>query len=1296
MQADKGKQTDPPLSQKSSWNWSSTISAFAIFLLSLAGGVVGGLVGSRTRSHHAEGECAGRAMMAKVGMARATPMRAVVDGGCTHVCFNDPAAFKPGSIRVPDKPTYMLLGDDTRVPVKGVGTIEIDLVDDENAVRYERRKSFYTPDMTHNLIPERKEWRKHQTKVRKEDKNMMHLTNGSVKISDETGLYTVKYKHVHTCAGNVNYANLSTHEKNYMRYHVRLGHPSSGKMKLMSKQCVGAKGLAGIPPAVFDAAPPCPHCLSAKMRKKSLKQTPPDDSSDKRVVMDVWGPFKIPSAEYGYHYLVGFTHEATGYTAVYPTKRHDAEELIRTTKRYRGDMARYDLDLKILRTDNGPEMSSAAFQTYLAETLITWERSAPYVHEQVGLQERRWGIIIPKVIAMLKQGGAKLKHWASAARYAAYLVNMEPLERRDDKRSPYERLTGKPPNLAPVRTYFSKAWGAVSAEQREHKLSDRAIEGRFVGLASNGSAWVLYSRGRTPNRHFTVVQATFDESDVMGERAGVDPDPDVWPGSSNGPDDGNGVTGDSNGGGDADGEAGGNGGNAQRAVADVAGSADNGYDRAGVSGSGDGGLGSGGGGVGTGDERIDRGGGSGGDLSAGGGADGVPTDAGDDGSVDGAPRSQMLNEIAPDRGFVENLPAVEEVAVGSRPGGGGFALRPRLAALIAEAVEWDGADAWHDSEWSLTHGGGDDDIDILEDGIAFVSCVDNKKFVADERGMREIKIPQNHAQARGSPEWPYWQQAERVEIDTIENMDTYELVPEAEVIELGEPILNSKMAYDVKTDERNNLLKWKARGVAVGSRQQQGINYEEVFSATVRFGSIRILLAIAAVLDLELHQYDIKGAYLHAEMDMVVYMRQFQGHEKYGPNGEPLVCKLRRALYGSKQAGRLWRKKLAAWLIEFGFMQCAFDECCYVWRQNGQTCILGVFVDDIILATSDRNMLKSFSAGLKRAFTVDDRGELKWALGMLITRDRRRRSITISCEARIKAMVERYAQGASHHKTYATPADKTVLELWTEPMTREAIKAVRKDAKKQETRSLIGALIFVASVMRVDVAQAVSRVARHIHNPSETVHAAAIRILLYLNQTKDLGITYGGLKDSSVHGLTRSMHVLVDASWEVGCSVSGVVLMVAGGAVAWVSRKQAIQGLSSPDVETYAASAAAADLLHQRGLTQEFGMPMTEPTTIWCDNTGTVSVANDSGSVSRSRHLAMRARFLQDFKATGEGKVCYIRTDDNAADALTKPLERAKFSKHRAYLLGMVDVEELRAKRELEGDTTSKEKDAAK
>jgi hypothetical protein len=236
--------------------------------------------------------------------------------------------------------------------------------------------------------------------------------------------------------------------------------------------------------------------------------------------MDVWGPFRVPSAEYGYHYLIGFTHEGSGYVAVYPTKRHDASVLISTTKRYWGDMARFDLDLKILRTDGGPEMRSNEFQEYLSSKGVTWERSAPYVHEQVGMQERRWGMIIPRAMATPKQCGARLGHWASAARYATYLLNIQPLSRDGDSRSPHERLTGVLPDLAPVRTFWSRMWGAVTAEQRDHKLSDRAVEGRFVGMAANGSAWVLYSSALPLNRHFIVAQATFDEENVLDVAAG--------------------------------------------------------------------------------------------------------------------------------------------------------------------------------------------------------------------------------------------------------------------------------------------------------------------------------------------------------------------------------------------------------------------------------------------------------------------------------------------------------------------------------------------------------------------------------------------------------------------------------------------------------------------------------------------------------------------------------------------------------------------------------------------------------
>jgi hypothetical protein len=81
--------------------------------------------------------------------------------------------------------------------VKGIGTLDINLVDSDASVRYTRGKSFYTPDMTHNLIPERKEWRKYQTRVRKEDENMMHLSNGSVSRPTDIHLHTLT-PHLHT------------------------------------------------------------------------------------------------------------------------------------------------------------------------------------------------------------------------------------------------------------------------------------------------------------------------------------------------------------------------------------------------------------------------------------------------------------------------------------------------------------------------------------------------------------------------------------------------------------------------------------------------------------------------------------------------------------------------------------------------------------------------------------------------------------------------------------------------------------------------------------------------------------------------------------------------------------------------------------------------------------------------------------------------------------------------------------------------------------------------------------------
>ena len=126
----------------------------------------------------------------------------------------------------------MRIGDNSRVDVEAVGTVDVYLTDSKNRVRYTRPQVFYTPSMRHSLIPERREWKRYRTRVRKEDENVIHLPNGSVSMDDASGLYMVKYEPAAESqqAGVANVAQLSKHEKNFLKWHCRLGHPSNGKM----------------------------------------------------------------------------------------------------------------------------------------------------------------------------------------------------------------------------------------------------------------------------------------------------------------------------------------------------------------------------------------------------------------------------------------------------------------------------------------------------------------------------------------------------------------------------------------------------------------------------------------------------------------------------------------------------------------------------------------------------------------------------------------------------------------------------------------------------------------------------------------------------------------------------------------------------------------------------------------------------------------------------------------------------------------------------------------------------------
>ena len=158
-------------------------------------------------------------------------------------------------------------------------------------------------------------------------------------------------------------------------------------------------------------------------------------------------------------------------------------------------------------------------------------------------------------------------------------------------------------------------------------------------------------------------------------------------------------------------------------------------------------------------------------------------------------------------------------------------------------------------------------------------------------------------------------------------------------------------------------------------------------------------MAIGAARDYELFNVDIKAAYLSSKMDVELYMAEPPGHETVDAEGNTggTVLRLVKALYGAKQSAALFRKRLHGWLVDYGFEPTVHDDCVYTLRRSdGEELFVGIFVDDIIACASSGGIRREFIESLSDEFTIDDRGDLEWALGLRVARDRSRRALTIS------------------------------------------------------------------------------------------------------------------------------------------------------------------------------------------------------------------------------------------------------------------------------------------------------------
>ena len=497
--------------------------------------------------------------------------------------------------------------------------------------------------------------------------------------------------------------------------------------------------------------------------------------------------------------------------------------------------------------------------------------------------------------------------------------------------------------------------------------------------------------------------------------------------------------------------------------------------------------------------------------------------------------------------------------------------------------------------------------------------------------------PTSFKEAVSRPDGELWKAAADSEMASLLANNTWELVE----LPPGAKPITAKWVFKIKRGPNGEVERYKARLVARGFEQREGVDYQEVFAPTSKQATLRALLSLAAVNDLEVVHLDVKTAFLNGDLEEEIYMVQPEGYEEGGRN---IVCRLRKALYGLKQAPRAWHDRLKSELDVLGFTPSIADPSFYICK--GQVPIyLLAYVDDLIIVSADSKLIETKVSALQSKFDLRNLGPASYFIGIEITRDRNKKLIKIDQKRMTRELVRNY--GLADAKPKTTPLSP-------------AVKLVKQGKPLDKERfgysNLIGSLLYISVCTRPDIAQAVGALARYMSNPMEEHWEAARGVVRYLASTSDYGICFGP-KTTGLYGYTDSDHA---GDIDTRRSTTGYVYMFNGGAISWSSRLQQTVAASTTEAEYMAASAATKEALWLSKLFSDLGFD-TKPVLIYCDNQATISLIRNPVTSARSKHIDIIYHFARERALRNEVRFVYCITNNNLADIFTKALPDIKF-----------------------------------
>ncbi|CAI5995751.1 unnamed protein product [Closterium sp. NIES-65] len=537
--------------------------------------------------------------------------------------------------------------------------------------------------------------------------------------------------------------------------------------------------------------------------------------------------------------------------------------------------------------------------------------------------------------------------------------------------------------------------------------------------------------------------------------------------------------------------------------------------------------------------------------------------------------------------------------------------------------------------------------DVLEDRQEEFLCLATASphlvsvLLTSEGDPDALYIPtlRSYAEAIEGPYSSQWQAAMDAEMASWKSTGTYvDKVPPS-----GSNIVSGMWIFRVKRPPGSPPV-FKARYVARGFSHRQGVDYFQTFSPTPKMTTLRVLLHIAAQRDYELHSLDFSTAFMQGSLHEEIWLRRPPGFTGSFPPGTQ--WSLRRPVYGLLQAPREWHDTLRTTLAALGFAPSTADLSLFLRTDTSlPPFYIFVYVDDLVFANADTAGLAHVKSELQKRHTCTDLGELRSYLGLQITRDRARRTITLTQSHMVQQVLQRF--GFTYSSPQATPLP-----------TRHSLSALPSDESVESSGpypELVGCLMYLMTCTRPDLAYPLSFLARYVapgrHRPEHM--AAAKRVLRYLCSTSGMGLVLGG----------RSPVVLTghaDASWAndqaTQWSSQGYTFSLGSGSVSWrATRSSSVLGPSC-EAEIYAGAMAAQELRWLTYLLTNLGESPRSPPVLYVDNKAMLALCREQRLEHRTKHIALRYFLARELQQHGQLRLAYVASEANTADVFTKAL----------------------------------------